>query len=267
MSSKSIFLLLSLVLLTFACMKKEEPPIPVEQLENILFDIHKADALATSEMGPYALDEFKRSALAYVLRNHGVSNDLYDSAMEWYGYHMDLLFPIYARLVERFTADEDSVKKAVAQQLKLLSAPVGDTVNIWNQPTQLIIRSYEPKRFSYFKFQADASYQPGDRFQFQFKPLLAGGIKGDTTHSISMGVVYSSGDPTIITQPIRFGEVNRLDLESDPKRSMSYLFGFYRLNHPDSLQSAIIIDSIELWRTHRPAEPAKTEQAVADSIR
>lgn len=164
-------------------------------MEDILYDMHMAQALAQQEPS----DSF-----AYVARldeeavfhKHGIDAQTFDRSLLWYERHTDDLVKIYDRLSKRF-GDTGTASVAVGG-LK------GDTLNIWKGAQSLLLCSQSSTHFSYEQ-KADTSLYAGDVLEWRFltdwhyhegersaTAIIVLHYENDSTEVYS-NMVYSSG--------------------------------------------------------------------------
>ena len=131
-------------------------------MEDILFDYHVADAMATLEYGENA-DYNARLYKLGVLKKHGVTEADFDSSMVYYTRHADRLRSIYENLATRMT-NEAMALGADANDVNRYQIADGDTANIWSQPRNIVMMTEAPYNVVSFHTEADSSYHKGDRF-------------------------------------------------------------------------------------------------------
>ncbi|MGC4056747.1 MAG: DUF4296 domain-containing protein [Chitinophagaceae bacterium] len=92
-----------------SCQREDKPPIPREQMAQILIDIHLAEAYAgilTKDSVHAAVKVKNIDSLAVyykeILQKHQVKADSFDSAFKWYRYHPALMDSLYERVVAHF---------------------------------------------------------------------------------------------------------------------------------------------------------------------
>ncbi len=146
-------------------------------MEDILFDYHVANSMATLDYGKDA-DYNSRLYKLGVLKKHGVSEAEFDSSMVYYTRHADLLHSIYENLATRMTNEALAVG-ADANDVNRFMINDGDTANIWSQERSLALMTDAPYNVVSFHAEADSSYHKGDRFVMAYdtKFLYQEGMK------------------------------------------------------------------------------------------
>ena len=158
-----------LLLMVISC----KPSVPSEyiqpdDMEELLYDYHLADALAKNEYGDEG--QLKRNAYFHtVLEKHQVSEAEFDSSLVYYYSHLDRLKDIYGRVNARIAEEAERVGASVGDisHYSQYSAN-GDTANIWTGPSDfMLIPSPVKNRFD-FTVKTDSTFRRGDSFMFQF---------------------------------------------------------------------------------------------------
>ncbi len=205
---RSLFLLLLLPLF-FSC----KPSVPrhiiqPKEMEDILYDCHVAEAMASLEYGEEA-DYNSRLYRLGVLKKHKVTEAEYDSAMVYYTRHADRLHAIYENLVKRL-GDEALALGADANDINSFTVEAGDTANIWTAGNDLVLTTTPPYNYAGMFVEADSSYHRGDRFIFscdaQF--LYQDGLRDALAH---IAVRYAND--SIATRMMRMSSNTRFNLE------------------------------------------------------
>lgn len=190
-------LLAFLATLFFSC--SSDRPADVlssSEMEDVLYDMHMAQALAQSET---------KDSLAYtvrfeeqaVLSKYGIDTKTFDNSLLWYERHTDELVKIYDRLSKRF-GDENTNYAQASGGLK------GDTLDIWKSQRALLLCSQTNTHFS-TEQKADTSLKADDVLQWRFTAdwhyhegersataLIVLHYDNDSTEVYS-NMVYSSG--------------------------------------------------------------------------
>jgi len=137
-------------------------------MEDILYDYHVAQAMVRTKGGSNTELE-KRNLMDAVLKKHEVSQADFDSSLVYYYTRADRLKDIYRDVSERLSENAQQLGAAVSD-LNLYSqySATGDTANIWNQASNvLLIPRPTHNRFD-FTIKVDTSFYLGDSFMFQF---------------------------------------------------------------------------------------------------
>ena len=164
----SLTYLLALMLVV-AC----KPSIPSEyiqpdDLEDILYDYHLA--LAMSRQNGGSNSDYNRSLyFQSVLKKYGVTEAEFDSSLVYYYSHAYRLKDIYSEVNQRLNDEAANLGVAVGDISRYSQyGTTGDTANIWNQQTDLLLIPRPTMNRYDFTVQVDSTFKKGDSFMFQF---------------------------------------------------------------------------------------------------
>jgi hypothetical protein len=160
---------LFVLMLVLAC----KPTVPSEyiqpdEMEDILYDYHIAQAMSRTSVGSEA-DLNKQVYLDAVLKKYGISEADFDSSLVYYYSRADRFKEIYSHVSERLN-DEAKALGAGVGELNRYSqySTTGDTANIWTNTSEvLLIPRPTQNRFD-FTVKVDTTFHLGDSFMFQF---------------------------------------------------------------------------------------------------
>lgn len=161
---RSIILLLISALCLMSC--KPGPPdgvLGAGKMEDVLYDYHMAQAMAQQMPGD-SIAYYTRLYQEAVFMKYGITQSDFDKSMIWYERHADKLGKIYARLSERMGGSVDVTNNALLPGLQTAS---GDTLNVWQGPSSILLNSQGVNRFVYTQ-RADTAIKSGDRLVLMF---------------------------------------------------------------------------------------------------
>lgn len=169
MKRSVLLFLLSALLMVVGC----KPSVPSEyiqpdDLENILYDYHVAEAMARNGNSMDA-DYNQTKYFFAVLEKHHVTEADFDSSLVYYYTHAERLKDIYSRVQARLVYDAKRLGASVGDINHYSQYnESGDTANIWrNETAMLLIPRPTRNRFD-FVVKADSTFMVGDSFMFQF---------------------------------------------------------------------------------------------------
>ena len=164
----SILLLFFVMLLMVAC----KPQVPSEyiqpdELEDILYEYHLAEAMAKSE---FKMSEYNSTKyFLAVLEKHQITEAVFDSSLIYYYTHAERLKNIYARVQDRLVNDAKRLGASVGDINRYSQySETGDTANIWREETAVLLLPRPTKNRFDFVVKADSTFMLGDSFMFQF---------------------------------------------------------------------------------------------------
>ena len=162
-------------MLVVAC----KPTVPSEYIQpgdmrDILYDYHIAMAMARQKGGGEA--DFHRSLyFQLVLKKHNVTEAEFDSSLVYYYSHAYRLKDIYNEVNDRLDEEASTLGVAVGDISRYSQySENGDTANIWNQQTDLLLIPRPTMNRFDFTVKSDSTFRRGDSFMFQFMSGKAG---------------------------------------------------------------------------------------------
>ena len=264
-----------MVLFVFSMLQACKPSVPSKyiqpgDLEDILYDYHIAQALATTDrMSNYDFERTKY--FLAVLKKHGVTQADFDSSMVYYYSHLDRLKPIYLEVNERLADEAKSVGASVATIGRYTAySSTGDTANIWKNRTDvLLIPRPTMNRFD-FTIDVDTSFYKGDSFMFQFMSeyLWQSGSKD----AVVCIVTKYEGDSIIqTTNHVSVSGISQVFVPAIRERKLQQMHGFIYLNastDDETTRKMMFISQMHLIRFHNKEmkNETKKDTVKTDSV-
>ena len=148
------------------------------KMADILYDYHVALSMArTADGGDTGQSLAYREA---VLRKHDVTSAEFDSSMVYYMRHTELLEDVYKDLDDRLNNEIVALGgNGESGQFSNLSA-TGDTANVWNQASALVLSATKPFNAVSFEIPVDSAFHKGDCLMLDFDAqfIFQDGIRG-----------------------------------------------------------------------------------------
>ncbi len=163
-NAQMLFLILACMVLTGCKPTIPDKYIQPDELEDILYDYHIADAMGgifPQRDDTLQMNVYRRA----VLNKHGYTEAQFDSSMVYYVRHAELLYKIYESLSDRIDKEASALGVATddLNSLSTLST-TGDTANIWTASRSIMLMQYPGFNQYTFEIKPDTSFRPGDRF-------------------------------------------------------------------------------------------------------
>ena len=268
---------LLVLILVVAC----KPTVPSEyiqpgDMEDILYDYHLALAMSRQKGGSDV--DFNRSLyFQSVLKKHGVTEAEFDSSLVYYYSHVYRLKDIYSEVNQRLSDEATSLGVAVGDINRYSQySTTGDTANIWNQQTDLLLIPCPTMNRYDFTVKVDSTFKKGDSFMFQFMSeyIWQSGSKDVTV----CFVCKYEGDSIIQTaNHISVAGTSQVRVPANRKNKLTEMRGFIYLNDggdDSNNRKMLFISQIQLIRFHdKTAEneeitndESSTETPAKDSI-
>ena len=258
------------LLLMIACKPKDPPQyIQPDEMEDILYDYHVAQGMATSvENNNY------NSHLYYeaVLKKHHVTRAEFDSSLAYYYYRSDRFIDIYKHVQERL-GDEAIVLGASVNEVErfITQSANGDTADVWEGSRRQLLIPNRPYNYMQFYLKADTSYHEGDSFLMTFTNtfLQQNGLRSADSY---LAVTYVNDSTVTQNMSVNGNGVTTLRIVSCKERVKEirgYVCMGQRMEQNNSSQndvSMLFLDYIQLIRFHQQKK-GKEETTPVDSTK
>lgn len=152
------------VLIFTACEQIPSHIIAPEQMETLLIDIHKAEAISDN-LTQYASDREKERLRQSVFDRHHVTQAQFDTSLVWYSEHMTKYSQIYNNVTARLKEEDDAVKTLLVERKSSPLTRPGDSIDVWNKDPYYL---FEPRLYRHvllFNILADDNFRENDIFQ------------------------------------------------------------------------------------------------------
>lgn len=170
--SGMVWLLLAAVLVMALGSCKPSIPdgiIKPGKMEDILYDMHLARAIANSQMGNSAERDVDYTALQLsVLKKYDVTQKEFDESLYYYMRHTERMHEIYENLAERLTSESEALGSTESDLSSIGAAAQGDTANVWRGDKAFVLSPYVPFNKVSFALAADTAYHKGDAIMMSF---------------------------------------------------------------------------------------------------
>lgn len=278
---KKAFLCMMTVLGMALMLASCKPSLPSDVLSkgkmtDILFDYHLALAMARSEVGG-ASDGSK--AIAYreaVLKKHDVTSAEFDSSMVYYMRHTELLEAVYKDLSDRMSNEAVALGgNGSTGEFDNLSA-TGDTANIWNLASSMVLAPQPAFNEVSFKIDADSSFHKGDKLMLDFESqfiyqdgmrdgiaLLAIEFKND---SVAQAITHISGS---MHYSVQVADNDSLGIKSVKGYFLLSNGGFSSDMGSQTTLKLMFLDHVKLIRMHaqKPVAPSEPSTVSPGGVR
>lgn len=252
-----------------------KPGVPSEyispsDMEDIIYDYCLAQGVVAGNKTGY--DKKKCDLYVYkkeILKKHGYTEAEYDSSMVYYMSHAKRLYDIYEDVLERLGNDAVAMGAAASDLDKFGSINAsGDTTNIWNERSTIVMSQFPPYNKLSFFIKADSTYKNGDRLLLDFDNKF---IYQDGSHSgIALLSVCYDNDSIIERKTHISSTMNySINIPSLEGHKIKTIRGFFyhtkKLDASLTTLKLMILNNIRLIRFHEKAE--KRDSINLDSIK
>lgn len=253
-------LALSFCALMISCENKVPKGIvPEEKMENILYDYHRATAMADAGGGDASQRRYVM--VRKVFEKYGVSEADFDSSMIYYSGNAVMLKDMYERIESRLKRETAEVGATLHADVYANLSEYGDTARIWSRKN-LWLRTEAGENIVSVSLHLDSTYLLGDTYMMRFKSKFINKERRRDAYalftarfdndSVVSEVTRVSGDiETTLTIP---------ECEQTKKHHLKNLTATLYLNYEKTEQVVLwMVSSPQIIRFHHP-------QPMADSV-
>lgn len=243
---RALFVILSILIMA-SCHRHPDYVIGEKEMEDLLVDIHKAEAVIESNYNIYNNNATKKKLREAVFLRHGVTQEQFDTTLVWYGHHIDKYMEIYDRVAERLRAENEEAKKLLAEENSQTMTQPGDSVDVWKQKRFHLFDSRLPSNLLTFDIATDENFRIRDYFELRFKVLMLPEL--NVKPQVYMAVRHANNDLAYNWVDVEKEGWCTLSVQADSAKSISRVFGYIVL--PMQLvPGKMYVDSLSLIRRH-----------------
>ncbi|WP_434504043.1 DUF4296 domain-containing protein [Prevotella sp.] len=250
-----------------------KPSVPSQFIQpnkmgDVLYDYHLASSMAQIS-GNDSVNTIKYRAA--VLKKYGYTPAQFDSSMVYYMRHTDQLKQIYEDLTKRLGKEAVALGASADAVNRFGSVTAnGDTANVWNEESAMVLTPQKPFNLNSFSMVADSAFHKGDGIildfdtQFIFQDGMRDGV-------VVLAVKF--GNDSIATQNMHISTASHFNLtiRDDKKLGIKEIRGFFMLNKSQdpgdnaTTLKLMIVSNIKLYRMHQ--SKAVVNKVNSDSIK
>lgn len=248
--------------------------IQPDEMEDILYDYHLAQALA-QRVPNYQDGQKKRTEYFYaVLAKHGVKEADFDSSMVYYYSNIPQLQKIYGAVEERMDNEANHLGASIMERETTISAN-GDTANIWKANSSAMLMPVVPYCRMDFEMKVDTSFHKGDEFLMSFNTdfLYQSGTKDAVVYT---AVTFDNDSTAQYYTHVSSSGQSQLRIPSNFNNSIKSMKGFIYLARGSDNSNTLklmFVSGIRFLRYHKKEQqkpkPMTTSPTLpkADSIK
>ena len=218
--------------------KMPENVIPPDKMEELLYDYHLAQSVA-SDIN-YAQKYKKEPYKNYALAKHGIDEAVFDSSMAWYSRHTGQIVQIYENVERRVSSRLDAIESVLRmRENKFVKAISADTADIWGGMKEYALSTLPNKSLVLFDEKADTTFHPtGGSAPVTLLTAVTMSYKNDSTQTVTLSTSESRTDSIIIeTQGVRLDKI-----------ALSF---YLTASEPCCSTLTAMVKEIEFWRYHK----------------
>ena len=263
---RNSLLLIFVLLMVIGC----KPKVPSEyiqpdEMEDILYDYHLAEAIAKTEPGG---DHTKQTLFFQkVLEKHHVTEAVFDSSLIYYYSRIDRFKEIYGRVNERLGNEAKLLGSVVNSKRFLQESSNGDTLDIWSLERDLLLLPRLTNNRYEFTVKADTSYRAGDAFTFLFMAEFISQSSNKDAVAV-LKATYENDSIVQVTTHFSSNGFVQLHLPTNNYGTLKQLHGFICLSNDYSLSLKLLfVSQVQLMRFHQKTIVHEAESQIEkDSI-
>lgn len=260
------WLFISISILLLAGCKPTVPGdvIQPDEMADILYDYHLAEAMARRIPSGEQRD-FKQSAyFVDVLKKHDVTKAELDSSLVYYYSNVDRLVKIYSQVGERIEEEgkaSGADYEGVGNDYQYASAS-GDTTNIWQQATYAVLFADAPYNHLDFELKGDTATKAGDSYILNFMTdfMFQSGTKDAVVYVTE---TFDNDSIVTFTQHIGMTGFSMVRMPGINGLKMKSIRGFFYLTRgtdDSNTLKLLFINQLQLIRIRQPKDDGSTPQ-------
>lgn len=239
-----LFMSLIVLLLLACCGRTPSYVISPDDMALLMADIHTGEAVVDNS-GEYRSDSLRQLLKQSILEKHGVSSEMFDTSLYWYGRHVDIYMEVNEKTIEILKSRLADAEKIGAAELPVRIAYTdADSAVVWNSPSAVRLSSVSPMFTSTFSLRSDRGWERGDAYTLSLRP-----VRSSSPVSAVIVVGYDDGSAEYIDTVYspESDDLRRLTLYLDSTRVARHVYGAITVPQPES--GVTYVDSISLLRT------------------
>lgn len=260
-------------LFLISCLSGCKPGVPrdiiqPDEMEDILYDYHVADAMAQGKTDYAYHQTLYREA---VLKKYGITSAELDSSLVYYMRHTEQMRDIYEVISDRLKDEALALGASESEVNRFSMSASGDTTDIWAGDKSLLLMPQTPYNVSQFSVVADSSFHAGDSFVLTFRCdfIYQEGMRDGLA---LMAVKYAND--SVVTQYSRLPNSNEYTLRiyNTINEKIKEIKGYFYLGKgsdtgtPSSTLKLMSVHDIHLVRLHLASDKKKDDTVSKDTL-
>lgn len=223
MRTKFFILSVLFLIILSACGNRPRWVLSEDKMEDVLYDIHIADAEVEMDYTYFNENKDRKPELYNtVFEKHGITKEQFDTSLVWYSADMERYMKIYEKMLQRYTVEIDTLNAQVGRQHEL--SPYAAT-NLWNGISSKILTSGSITSHL-FSFSVDSiPLDAGAMYELSFE------ILGTSDKSPVAAYVYTEYSDTILFTHETFHQnsLTHLRIPVIPEKKINEIQGSIRI--------------------------------------
>ncbi len=268
----SVWFFITVTVLTACKPKVPSEFIQPDEMEDILYDYHIAQAMARQNNDGHEASINRTKYFYAVLQKYDRTEAEFDSSLVYYYSHLPRLKDIYQEVNERLL-DQAKFLGASTGEINRYAqnSASGDTANIWSGASDILLIPRPTANRYDFTIKVDTSFHKGDSFMFQFMSdyIWQTGAKD----AVVCIVTKYEGDSIIQTSNhVTVSGLSQIHVPANNENKLKSMTGFIYLLSDQEKQSNVrrmmFINQLQLIRFHHDKKDVETlnNSTKTDSI-
>lgn len=259
--------ILCLLLCLFSCEQKPEGLLSKGEMEEVLYDYHIAQFMASSL--PFD-DRYKsRIYIDAVYDKHGITEAQFDSSLVYYNRHTDDIKDIYDHVKRRLEDYEANLHfESGNDEIRASYTLGGDTADIWSGSRIMMLRDNPYLNRETFTIKADTSFHLNDHFQMRvdFDFIRQDQNNRDEQLTACLSIHFKNGKIISSVRSSNYPSHYDLNLHTD-NREINYISIFFMLQGQNNgMRSLGIVRNIALYRFHTTSQAYSSDSITTDTL-
>jgi len=240
-----------LFLLMVACSRAPRGIITEKKMQQLLTDMHLADAMISSDPMTFQNDEDKKALYQCVFEKHRVTQAIYDSSLVWYGKNLDVYMQVYNMALIDVKKKIEKIKPIEPDKVLM---PNADMVDIWSISKY---HEFSPSSLSnslIFNFIPEEEYSSGSIFVLGLQVMgLVSGIQSP----VDVHLCAEQIDTTIfVNNKIMNDGFYEMIIRTNPIRKVKRVYGYIRFNESSVPYHKIYLNDMIMMKYRYGSEAA-----------
>ena len=154
-----------------SCVNIPKGVLSMKQMENVLVEMHKAEAVSEEFYSKYGSTDKKQMLMAEVFKKSNITKAQFDTSLVFYSTRLDLYMKIYQKVLDRLNNDKEYLYVDLLDFERSLLTPTGDSVNIWKKSPQIILSTEYLNPNFVFEIRCDSNFRINDHLEWRMKFL------------------------------------------------------------------------------------------------
>ena len=167
MNNRFLLFLICTAAFWTACSKIPSWVIPEKEMENLLYDIHLAEAEIENNHMTFRDSVRKQKLFHAVFEKHGVNREKFDTSLVWYASHLSSYLLIYKRINDRYGVLSDTLNSILKHQTELEAK----ARCLWKYDSIIVLRPFELDSRYVFHVDTSSYFSYGDMYELRCSVL------------------------------------------------------------------------------------------------